>query len=62
MNYKYNITYKEKEKSKVTNFKTKQAMITYLNKNKKKLGNLASVIINFGPISLPLKSTVWKSK
>ena len=34
-------------------------MLKYLDKNKHKVNQLVSPALNFGPIMLPLKQTVW---
>mgnify|MGYP003329946005 CR=1 FL=1 len=60
MGYKYNITYKENDESKVINFNSKVNMIDYLNKNKKKLQSFNHVILNFKQIQLALNSTIWR--
>jgi len=57
--YKYNVTYKKSGKSMIKNFKTKQKMIDTLVKDGAKYSKLDNVIVNFGPIALPIKHTVW---
>ena len=59
MKYKYNIKYKDGGKVLSRNFKTKQSMVDYLDKNITKVNQLVSPALNFGPIMLPLKQTVW---
>ncbi len=59
MKYKYNIRYKENGKTTNINFKNKQGMIKYLDKNKKKVNALDNPALNFGAIMLPLKQTTW---
>ena len=43
----------------IKNFKTKQKMIDTLVKDGAKYSKLDNVIVNFGPIALPIKHTVW---
>jgi len=59
MKYKYNIKHKQKNKATTINFKNKQSMIKWLDKNKNKLNNMTAPVLNFGMIMLPLKQTVW---
>ena len=59
MKYKYNISYQEDGKKTFINFNSKGGMITYLNKNTTKINNLIKPVLNFGPVGLPLKATVW---
>ena len=59
MKYKYNIKHKQKNKSTTINFKNKQSMIKWLDKNKNKLNNMVAPVLNFDMIMLPLKQTVW---
>ena len=59
MKYKYNIAYKKAGKKTVKNFKSKQKMIDTLVKDGAKYSKLDSVHVNFGPITLPIKHTVW---
>jgi hypothetical protein len=61
MKYKYNIKHKEKNKTNIINFKNKDSMIKYLNKNKNKLNDMDAVVVNFSVISLPLKMTTWNN-
>lgn len=59
MKYKYNIKHKVKGKMTTINFKNKESMISYLNKNKDKISKFVSPVVNFKSIALPLKQTVW---
>lgn len=59
MKYKYNIKHKVKNKVAIINFKNKESMITYLNKNKDKINKFVSPVLNFKSVMLPLKQTVW---
>ena len=59
MKYKYNIKHKVSGHAETINFKNKISMIKYLDKNKHKVNQLESPALNFGPIMLPLKQTVW---
>ena len=59
MKYKYNIQYKLDKKRMKMNFNSKKSMIIYLDKHKGKVNELVQPVINFGVISLPLKSSVW---
>ena len=60
--FKYNIVYVEDNKKHCINFKNKQKMIVYLEKNQPKLNKFNSVSINFSSVSLPLASTIWNCK
>lgn len=62
MKYKYNIKHKEKTRTKTINFKSKNSMLKYLDKNKDKLNQLQGVALHFGPIVLPLAQTMWHVK
>lgn len=62
MKYRYNIKHKEKTRTKTINFKSKNGMLKYLDKNKDKLNQLQGVALHFGPIVLPLAQTVWHVK
>jgi len=59
MKYKYNIAHSKNKSKNVINFKSKDKLIAYLNKNKAKVNNLDDVYINFNQVKLPLKATVW---
>ena len=59
MKYKYNIKHRVQNKAETINFKNKASMIKYLNKNKHKINQLVSPALNFGPVMLPLKQTIW---
>ena len=59
MKYKYNIRHRVDNKSETINFKTKTSLLSYLNKNTGKVNKLEAPVINFGPIMLPLRQTVW---
>ena len=59
MKYRYNIKHKVSGKAETINFKNKISMIKYLDKYKHKVNKLVSPALNFGPIMLPLKQTVW---
>jgi len=61
MKYKYNIRHRVGGRNTTINFKTKKSLLTYLNKNTDKVNKLDTPVINFGPISLPLKATVWNN-
>ena len=60
MTYKYNIKHKKQGKVETINFKNKKSMLKYLDSNMDKLNKLISPVLNFGPVMLPLKQTVWK--
>jgi hypothetical protein len=57
--FKYNIAHRSTGKVERINFKTKDAMLSFLDKNKKKVNNLKSVALHLGEITLPLKVTPW---
>lgn len=59
MKYRYNIKHKVSGKVEIINFKNKRTMLKYLDNNKHKVNQLESPALNFGPIMLPLKQTVW---
>jgi len=60
--FKNNITYKDTEgKTKRVNFKSRSKMIEHLEKNTQKLISMNNVRVNFGPVSLPIKDTVWSN-
>jgi len=60
--FKNSITYKDTNgDNKRVNFKTREKLLQHLNKNTK-LHELNNVRIHFGPISLPIKDTVWNGK
>ena len=61
MKYKYNIQYKLNNKRAKMNFNSKKSMIRYLDKHNSKVNELVQPVINFGVISLPLKSSVWNN-
>lgn len=62
MKYKYNIVFKHAGKKDLVNFKSKDKMIAYLDKNQDKLNKLDQCQVNFAAISLPLKVTTWNNK
>lgn len=62
MKYKYNIRHKVGDAVEIINFKNKQSMLSYLDKNKSKLDKMNHPVLNFSEISLPLNQTVWSSK
>jgi len=57
--FTYNIAHKSNNRKQVINFKSKHNMVTYLDKHAVKLNKLDHVILNFGAVSLPLKTTTW---
>ena len=59
MKYKYNIRHREDGKVSVINFKNKESMIRYLDKNKSKINKLTAPVLNFASVMLPLKQTMW---
>tara|TARA_B100000575_G_scaffold127846_1_gene101884 strand:+ start:127 stop:318 length:192 start_codon:yes stop_codon:yes gene_type:complete len=59
MKYKYNIKHKQKGKVQTINFKNKDTMLKYLDKNKDKINSWSAPVLNFAAIMLPLKQTVW---
>ena len=59
MNYKYNIKHKQKGRVVTINFKNKESMLKYLDTNRQKVNKLASPVLNFAAVMLPLKQTVW---
>ena len=61
MKYKYNISYLEEGKKTSINFNSKSGMVTYLNKNAKKVRKLVKPVLNFGVVALPINATVWKN-
>ena len=61
MKYKYNIQYKLDNKRVKMNFNSKKSMIRYLDKHNSAVNELVQPVINFGVISLPLKSSVWNN-
>ena len=61
MKYKYNIKHRVNNKAETINFKTKKSLLSYLDKNINKVNKLQAPVINFGPVMLPLKQTVWNN-
>ena len=59
MKYKYNIRHRVDGKVSVINFKNKESMIRYLDKNTSKINKLTAPVLNFDSVMLPLKQTVW---
>ena len=60
MKYKYNIKYKQSSGDiQVKNFKNRQSMIMFLDRNTQQVNKMNSPVLYFGSITLPLKQTVW---
>ena len=59
MVYKNHITWGSGKDKVNMNFKTRESMIKYLEKNRPKLNKQKLVYVNFGPVKLPLNQTVW---
>jgi hypothetical protein len=57
--FKFNIKHKQAGKVHVINFKSKDALIRFLDNNVDKINKLVSPVINFNQVTLPLKQTVW---
>ena len=51
-----------KGKRQTVNFRNKRSFLKYLDKNVDKLNKLHAVVLNFGPVMLPLKQTVWNKE
>ena len=62
MKYKYNMRHMVKGKRQTVNFRNKRSFLKYLDKNVDKLNKLHAVVLNFGPVMLPLKQTVWNKE
>ena len=62
MKYKYNIRHKVNGAVERINFKNKQSMLSYLDKNKSKLDKMDHPVLNFNQIVLPLNQTIWSTK
>ena len=62
MNYKYNIKHKVDNEAVTINFKTKASMIKFLDEDTDRINNLASPVLYFGPVMLPLRQTPWYVK
>lgn len=62
MKYKYNIRHKVDGAVERINFKNKQSMLSYLDKNKSKLEKMDHPVLNFNQIVLPLNQTIWSIK
>lgn len=62
MKYKYNIKHKVDGKAATINFKNKQSMLNYLDKNTDKLNQMVSPALHFNTVVLPLKQTTWYVK
>ena len=51
-----------KGKRQTVNFRNKRSFLKYLDKNVDKVNKLHAVVLNFGPVMLPLKQTVWNKE